>query len=61
MIALSIALVIIAALAFYYFNKKLMLDQPPPLMPYNDQVAQVLQEMQERIASLENVVGMIRR
>ena len=58
MLAISIALVVIAGMALWYFNKKLELTKPIPPVPLNIQVEKDLKLLAERINTLELSMGL---
>lgn len=61
MIALSIAIIFSASLAYNYFIKKLELSKPIPQIPLNEQVTADMQILRDRMTSLETMVGLTRR
>ena len=58
MLAISIALVIIAGMALWYFNKKLELNKPIPPVPLNEEVQKDPKLLAERINTLEISMGL---
>jgi hypothetical protein len=60
-LVIGLDILVLGGLAYHYFNKKLMLSIPPAAIPLNESIEADMKLMKEKINTLENLIGMIRR